>query len=181
MWLHTITRWLTITNDNRTWRLGRKKQMENNATLIPRRSVEGNKSSTSAETSPADCQASAVRVGHDTLNLYSTIDGHSEQILDETHRMMPDQAQTLSPHQGTSRLLLRAFTPIFLTSHVIWTAQTLTPTKVLADYCWECLRQHFRQNSTTAPSTDENMWKHARNMLMNVSTRPSKRIDFDSF
>ena len=86
-----------------------------------------------------------------------------------------------NPHQGTSRLLLRVFTPTFLTSHEVWPAQTLTATRELAGYCWKRLRQHFRQNSTTAPSSDENMWKHARIMLMNVSTKPSKRIDSDSF
>jgi len=108
-----------ITNDNRTVASWKKKPKENNASLIPRRSVERKKNSTSTKTSPADCQASAVRVGHDALNLYATIDGHGEQMLDETHRMMPDQAQTLNPHQGTSRLLLRVFTPTFLTSHEV--------------------------------------------------------------
>jgi len=67
-----------ITNDNRTVASWKKKPKENNASPIPRRSVEGKKNSTSTKTSPADCQASAVRVGHDALNLYSTIDGHGE-------------------------------------------------------------------------------------------------------
>jgi hypothetical protein len=86
-----------ITNDNRTVASWKKKPKENNASLIPRRSVERKKNSTSTKTSPADCQASAVRVGHDALNLYSTIDGHGERVLDETHRMMPDQAQISTP------------------------------------------------------------------------------------
>jgi hypothetical protein len=79
---------VTVTNDNRTVASWKKKPKENNASLIPRRSVERKKNSTSTNTSPADCQASAVRVGHDALNLYSTIDGHGERVLDETHRMM---------------------------------------------------------------------------------------------
>merc|ERR1712118_201943 len=100
------------------WRLGRKTEREQRCPDSPQISRK-KKKSTSTKTSPADCQASAVRVGHDALNLYATIDGHGEQMLDETHRMMPDQAQTLNPHQGTSRLLLRVFTPTFLTSHEV--------------------------------------------------------------
>jgi len=79
-----------------------------------------------------------------------------------SHEVWPDQ--TLNTHQehlGTSRLLLRVFTPAFLISHEVWPAQTLTSTREPADYCWECLRQHFRQNSTTAQSSYENMWKCA--------------------
>ena len=75
------------------------KQKENNAAMIPRRSVEGKTSSTSTKTSPADCQTSAVRVGHHALNLHSTIDGHGEQISDETHRMRSDRLR-LSPPPG---------------------------------------------------------------------------------